>query len=231
MDEKVARTIRNISTLNDLAQFESNAQQRDALTDEIKDAIRVRSGELGRALITERTGLALTDLSPAEEKIVQAVSEYVGVMKRQGKDATRTLLQLRNRGLIDAAETAVAKSKPTQGFQTLADADLTDLSYEQIVLDHPDEFSPRAIWFSRRTLGMPNDSHKPPAKALNPAPVCSLPARRAGGDGGRRTPDSKLRNFRLLWPRVASIPARSVPRFCTSLHSALPNMTQNLLPA
>jgi hypothetical protein len=39
-----------------------------------------------------------TDLSPAEEKFVQAVAEYVGVMKREGKDATRTFLQLRNRG-------------------------------------------------------------------------------------------------------------------------------------
>lgn len=80
------------------------------LTDEIKEAIRVRSADLGRALISERTGLDLTDLSPAEKEIVQAVSEYVGVMKRQGKDATRTLLQLRKRGLIEAAETAVAKS-------------------------------------------------------------------------------------------------------------------------
>jgi hypothetical protein len=53
-------------------------------------------------------------------------------------------------------------------FRTLAEADLGDLSYEQIVLDHPDEFSPRAIWFSRRTLGLPNDSAKPPAKAISP---------------------------------------------------------------
>ncbi len=168
MDERLARIIRNISTFEGLAQFEKNAGERDALNDEVRHAIKIRSAELGRALVSQRTGLDLSDLSPAEEKIVEAVSEYVGVMKREGKDATRTFLQLRNRGLIDSAETAVAKSKPTQGFQTLADADLADLSYEQIIVDHPDEFSSRALWYSRRTLGLPNDTDRPPAKSVTP---------------------------------------------------------------
>jgi hypothetical protein len=72
----------------------------------VKEAIRLRSAELRRALVAERTGLDLSHLTPAEEKVVEAVSEYVGVMKRQGKDATRTLLQIRNRGLLGAAEAA-----------------------------------------------------------------------------------------------------------------------------
>ena len=83
-------------------------------------------------------------------------------MKKDEKDATRTLIQLRNRGLIGAAEAAVSRSTPTQGFQTLADADLVDLSYEQIIVDHPEEFSLRAIWFSRRTLRLPNEGDRPP---------------------------------------------------------------------
>jgi hypothetical protein len=168
MDERIARIIRSIATIEGLAQFEKNARERNALDDEVRDAVRRRSADLGRALIAQRTGLDLTELSPAEGKIVQAVSEYVGVMKREGKDATRTLLQLRNRGLLDSAETAVAKAKPTQGFQTLADEDMADLSYEQIILDHPDEFSARAQWYARRTLGLPNDSERPPARAISP---------------------------------------------------------------
>ena len=100
LEERIASTIRNIGTLEDLAQFERNARARNQLTDEMKDALRARSADLGRAMISVRAGLDLTDLSPAEEKIVQAVSEYVGVMKRNGKDATRTLNQLRNRELI-----------------------------------------------------------------------------------------------------------------------------------
>jgi hypothetical protein len=87
MDEQLARIISRTRTIEDLAQFESNARRRNALTDELNEAIRVRSAELGRELVSERTGLDLSDLSPAEEKIVEAASEYVGVMKREGKDA------------------------------------------------------------------------------------------------------------------------------------------------
>jgi predicted HNH restriction endonuclease/predicted RNA-binding protein with PUA-like domain len=168
VDERLARIIRNIATFEELAQFERNAEQRKALDADLRQAIKSRSAVLGRALITQRTGIELTNLSPAEEKIVQAVSEYVGVMKREGKDATRTFIQLKNRGLIDAAEVAVAKLKPTQGFQTLADADLAELSYEQIIIDHPEEFSTRAQWYARRTLGLPNETDKPPARAVTP---------------------------------------------------------------
>jgi hypothetical protein len=168
MEERIARIIGNIGSLKDLARFEANARDRDALTEEIKEAIKARSTNLGRMFIAEKTGLDLSDLSPAEEIIVQTAAEYIGIKEREGSNANRMLLQLRNRGLIEAAETSVAKSKPTQGgFQTLADADRSDLSYEQIILDHPDEFSPRAIWFSRRTLGLPNESAKPPAKAIS----------------------------------------------------------------
>jgi hypothetical protein len=203
LDERLARIIRSITTFEDLAQFEKNAEQRGALDAELRQAIKARSAELGRALITERTGVDLTDLTPAEEKIVEAVSEYVGVMKRQGKDATRTLIQLRNRGLTDAAEAAVAKSKPTQGFQTLADADLADLSYEQIIVDHPDEFSARALWYSRRTLGLPTGSDRPPAKAITPVQVrterlLDWLRSRAEANGGRLPPHTNAEAAAML---------------------------------
>ena len=165
MDEKIARTVRNLNTWEDLRQFETNARISNRLTDEVGAAISTRASQLAKKLIEEKTGLNLEDLSSAEQKIVQAVSEYVGVMRQQGKYPGRTLEQLRNRGLIDAAETAVSRAKPTQGFQTLVDADLEDLSYEQIIVDHPEEFSSRALWFARRTLSLHNESNSPPASA------------------------------------------------------------------
>ena len=165
MDERIARTIRNIATLENLAQFEANAEARGALDEETQAAIQARTVELGRRLVAEKTGLDLSVLSPAEEKIVTAIGTYVGLMKRQGKPTPRTFQQIRNRGLVGAAEVAV--SRPTQGYKTLADADLGDHSYEQIVLDHPDEFSARAQWFARRTLGHQNVSDKPPAKSAD----------------------------------------------------------------
>jgi predicted RNA-binding protein with PUA-like domain len=166
MDERIARTLNNINDFEHLAQFEINAGRKNAITDEVAEAIKARSAYLGRKLIAARTGLDLSDLTAAEQRIVEAVSKYVGVMKRKGKDATRTLRQLHNRGLIESAETAVAKARPTQGFQVLKDENLEDLSYEQIILDHPEEFSLRAAWFARRTLGLPNASEKPPAKGV-----------------------------------------------------------------
>jgi hypothetical protein len=93
MDER-ERTISSMATFRIWPSSKPNGRARKALTDDVQDAIHRRSGQLGRALITERTGLSIGDLSPAEEKIVEVVSTYVGVMKRQGKDATQTLGQL-----------------------------------------------------------------------------------------------------------------------------------------
>lgn len=165
MNEKYASIIQGIGSWEELRQFEINAKDRNLLTPEISASIQSKAVDLSRKLVAEKTDLDLAVLSPAESKIVQAVSEYVGVMKRQGKYPQRTFEQLKNRGLIGAAEVAVAKSKPTQGFQALVDADLEGFSFEHIVLEHPEEFSARATWFSRRTLGLPNETETPPAEA------------------------------------------------------------------
>lgn len=79
MDERLARNISSIGSLEDLSQLEANARAKQALTPAISAAIKARSGELGRKLIAERTGLDLTDLSPAEEKVIQAISVYAAM--------------------------------------------------------------------------------------------------------------------------------------------------------
>lgn len=168
MDERLARNISNIPTLKDLSQLEANARAKEALTPAISAAIKARSDELGRKFITERTGLDLTELSPAEEKVIQAISVYAAVKKRAGSNANRTLNQIKEHGLLGAAERAVARAKPTMGFATLAKEDQLGLTYEQIVIDHADEFSPRALWFARRALDLPNESEKAPATAVTP---------------------------------------------------------------
>jgi predicted HNH restriction endonuclease len=167
LDVRIERALRSVQSLADLSRLEANVERLKASSDDVRAAIREKSIELGRALVAERTGIPLTDLSPAEEKIVRAASEYAGIQKRLGNPATRTFSQLKNRGLIGAAEVSVMKSKPTQGFTALEDADLVDLSYERIIVDHPDEFSERAQWYSRRALGLPNDTDKPPAQGAS----------------------------------------------------------------
>jgi predicted HNH restriction endonuclease len=165
MASSVLKTIARIDDFQKLEILGENIRRGDALTSEVEAALRSKYAELGLDLVAERTGLDLDDLSPVEEKIVEAVAKYVGLQKRDGKTANRTFQMLANRGLIESAEISVSKSKPTQGFEVLEDADLKALSFEQIIVDFPDEFSSRALWYSRKTLGLPNESEKPPASA------------------------------------------------------------------
>ncbi len=164
-DNRVLETIRKMDSDERLAKLEANIRSQDRLTPEIEKALKAQYAVVGREMVATKTGLDLSDLTPAEEKIVAAVGEYVGLQKREGKNATRTVSQIQNRGLIEAAEISVSKSKPTQGFEVLNDADRAELSYEQIIVDHSEEFSARALWYARRTLNLPNDTDRPPASA------------------------------------------------------------------
>jgi len=156
-------TVRNVRTLDDLVSLEHNLQKGAADTPEIRSAVEARYADFGRAMVASKTGLDLEGLSPAESRILNAVGRYVALQKREGKSAPRTFQIIANRGLIDAAEVTVGKSKVTQGFDVLDDADMRELSFEQIIVDYPDEFSARALWYANRALGYPNSLTKPPA--------------------------------------------------------------------
>jgi hypothetical protein len=156
-------TIARVPSIERLETLERNIRDRNAGSAEIEAAIEAKYAEFGRDIIAAKTGLDLADLSPAEQRIVDATGRLVGLMKRDGKSASRTFQILRNRGLIEAAEVTVARSKVTEGFNILQEAGLKALTFEQIIDDYPDEFSARAQWYARRTLRLPNDSKKPPA--------------------------------------------------------------------
>lgn len=203
MDEQINRALRTVKDFKALAQLEKNVRKRVIFDNEIRAAFKERGEHIARDMIAQRTNLDLSELTPAEEKIVRAVSEYLAIKRREGSDAGRTLKQLRNRGLIESAETAVSKSKPTQGFETLREEDLDELSYEQIIIDHPEEFSPRALWYARRTLGLQNQSEKPPARRSIPAQIRTEElldwlADRAAENGGIITPFPNLAAARAL---------------------------------
>jgi hypothetical protein len=163
MVHDIFTTIARVQTIDKLDTLERNIRAQKAMSSEIGAAIEARYAEFGRVIVASKTNLILDDLSPGEQRIVDAVARYVGLQKREGKGAARTFQLLSNRGLIEAAEATVAKSKVTQGFTVLDDADMRALSFEQIIVDHADEFSARALWYARRTLGLPNDNEKPPA--------------------------------------------------------------------
>lgn len=189
MDEGLGRTIKSTPDWAGLRQLEDNIKSKGRLDDEVRAALRSRSTELAIPYIQERTGLDLSSLTDAQRKIVAAVGEYVGLMRVQGKYPGRTLEQLANRSLIGAAEVAVSKARPTRGYETLVEANLEDLSYEQIIVDHSEEFTPRALWFSRKTLGLPNRWADAPAEAHGKTQrhtermLAWLQARAEDGDG------------------------------------------------
>ena len=161
MDRWIKRELDNIIDFAGLVKFERSATRENFITTELAEAIKARSEALGRQLLIERTGLDLSILTPAEERIVDAVIEYIILLKRQRKYPGRTLQGLRKHGLIEAVEITIKRAK--QGYQTLRDVNRRDISYEQIVLDYPEEFSSRAAWRAGRTLGRPNTSRRSPA--------------------------------------------------------------------
>lgn len=190
MAKDLPTIIAGVADLKGLATLERRIKERGAGTPEIGVAIEAKYSEFGRVLVAQKIGFDLEDLNPAEERIVNAVGRYVALQKRDGKGAARTFQLLTNRGLIEAAEVTVAKSKVTQGYEVLEAADLKALSFEHIIVDYPQEFSARALWYARRTLGLPNDSDKPPADLGTPTQqrtelVFDWLAQRAQDHGGQ----------------------------------------------
>ena len=167
LDEQTLKTIWSTASFSDVRQIGLNARRLGKFDVELEQALDARASELGRIYLGERTGIDLTNLTPAEEKIVQAVSTYVGMKVRDKSNANRTIEQLKNRGLIGAAEIAVSKSKPTIGYERLADEGRQDLSYEQIIVEHPEEFTARALWYARNTLGLSNEATRPARSVAN----------------------------------------------------------------
>ncbi|WIY70837.1 EVE domain-containing protein [Aquidulcibacter paucihalophilus] len=167
--DQVRRIVQNTVTLAGLAQIQLNASNSERLTPELQSLLNDRAIELGREYLKAQLDWPLDTLTAAEERIVRAVSAYIGLKVRGGTNANLTIRQIKNRGgLLAAAEAAVDKVRPTAGFETLTEAGLDELSYEQIILDHPEEFSSRALWNARRTLGLPNTLPKAPSKSGTP---------------------------------------------------------------
>ena len=163
MSEDVIGRISQMRSINDLIKLETNIDRLERRTPEVSKALEDQYAELGREYITTKIDLDITNLSPAESKVLYVLSRYAGIQRKNKKPITYALRGLENNGFLDAAEKAVIRSKPTKGFEVLQDEDLSELSYEQIIVDNPDEFSDRALWYAKRTLGIETLTDSPPA--------------------------------------------------------------------
>ena len=163
MSENVIGRISQMGSINDLIKLETNIDRLEKRTPEVSKALEEQYAELGREYITTKIDLDITNLSPAENKVLYVLSRYAGIQRKNKKSITYALRGLENNGFLDAAEKAVIRSKPTKGYEVLLDEDLSELSYEQIIVDHPEEFSDRALWYAKRTLGIDTLTDTPPA--------------------------------------------------------------------
>jgi hypothetical protein len=55
-------------------------------------------------------------------------------------------------GIINAAERAVNRKLETKGFKELVAMGLDDLTFEAVILKHPDVFSPEVVALSKERL-------------------------------------------------------------------------------
>ncbi len=162
MSVDVIARITQMRSMGDLIKLESNIDRLEKRTPEISKALESQYAELGKEYILKKIDLDLTNLSPAEDKVLYVLSRYAGIQRKNGKSISYALRGLDNNGFLDAAEKAVIRSKPTKGFEVLASEDLSELSYERIIVDHPEEFSDRALWYAQRTLGIGTPTDTPP---------------------------------------------------------------------
>lgn len=165
MAKKTTEIIANLLDFDQLATLESNYRNKDALTPEVQEALTAKYVELGRSLVVEKTDLDLTELTMAEDRILETVSKYTALLKRERKFPNHTFKSLNNNGLIETAEKSVCGSSVSRGSQVMEAAGLVGSTFEQIIIDHPNEFSPRAVWYARKRLGLPNETEKAPSSA------------------------------------------------------------------
>lgn len=133
MDERIAR----LKTVADCEQFALNVQAR---LPDLANAARRRAVEL--------QALAHGAQSAAERESLAAVYAYERTLtKKKGKKvrASRTWQMIDRHGIIGAVERAVNRPADPVGYTALAEMGLQDLSFESVVLRHPDVFSPEAV--------------------------------------------------------------------------------------
>ncbi|HEU4929214.1 MAG TPA: hypothetical protein VFU38_05240 [Candidatus Krumholzibacteria bacterium] len=91
----------------------------------------------------------------AEEHSLQAVYAYERVMTlERGRKtrATRQWQMIAKLGIIAAMESIVKNPTESAGYQALVKMGMQDMSFEAVVLRHPDVFSAEAVAQSKRSL-------------------------------------------------------------------------------
>ncbi len=144
LSDKIMKLVGHLKTPEDCEQVAVNveAKQPDFAIAARRKAIEIKAS----------THKATTE---AEEHSLQAVYAYERVMTlERGRKtrATRKWQMITKLGIIDAMESIVKSPTESAGYQALVKQGMQDMSFEAVVLRHPEVFSADAVARSKQSL-------------------------------------------------------------------------------
>lgn len=124
----------------------------------IKNALRLGHPEL--ALEAQRRAIELraeshSAVTQAEKESLQAIYAYEQLLtEKNGRRtrATRTWQMIDRHGIIESVNRVVARKDDAQGYKLLKEKSMEDLSFEAVVIRHPQVFSEEAVEYSKRRI-------------------------------------------------------------------------------
>ncbi|HKW15589.1 MAG TPA: hypothetical protein VJS69_13970 [Candidatus Krumholzibacteria bacterium] len=143
-DDKIMKLVGHLKTPEDCEQVALNVEAKQPLF-----AIAARRKAIE---IKASTHQATTD---AEVQALQAVYAYERVLTlERGRKtrATRQWQMVTKLGIIGAVESIVKSPTASAGYEALVKMGMQDMSFEAVVLRHPDVFSAEAVAQSKHSL-------------------------------------------------------------------------------
>jgi len=140
MDERLLQ----LKTPADCMQFAMNVQNKFP---ELAREARRRAVEL-RAEAHEIKNLVELELL----KALYAYEEVLSEKNKRRTRATRTWQMIKRHGIITAAERAVDRNIEPQGYKLLVQMGLHDLTFEAVIVRHPDKFNKEVVSRAKERL-------------------------------------------------------------------------------
>jgi hypothetical protein len=143
-DEKFMKLVGHLKTPEDCEQVALNVEAKQPAF-----AVAARRKAIEIKASTHKA------TSEAEEHALQAVYAYERVMTlERGRKtrATRQWQMITKLGIIVAMESIVKNPTESAGYEALVKMGMQDMSFEAVVVRHPDVFSVEAVTQSRHSL-------------------------------------------------------------------------------
>ena len=101
-----------------------------------------------RRRAVELRAISYGNKSEVELELLKAIYAYEEVLSEKNKRKTRasyTWRMIKQRGIIGAAERAVNRKIERAGYELLVEMGLHDLTFEAVIVRHPDKFNQEVV--------------------------------------------------------------------------------------